>query len=225
MDEKTQKEQFQQWLPLYVNGRLNDINCSWMDHYLAEHPKAAAELQIEQALKESLHAELPEFAPELGLDTFMSRIHSEPIVIKESTVYDFCKQKLHRCLDAISPAFLNPRWAMAITLLLVQTGVIGLLLSHRTAPVFSNQVLWRSVGQQSPYQGPVLQITFKSSATEEEIRLLMVKIRGSFLGGPGQLGNYLVIVPMSSIEVAQKQVMNSTIIESVQLLKELPLER
>jgi hypothetical protein len=92
-------------------------------------------------------------------------------------------------------------------------------------PIVTDQAEWRSVGDASPYHGPVLQITFKPSATEEEIRLLLVKIRGTLVGGPGQLGNYFVKVPDEKVEEAQKQVMGSPIIESVNILQDVPIER
>jgi hypothetical protein len=99
------------------------------------------------------------------------------------------------------------------------------LLTQRTSPVLSDQTEWRSVGESAKFQGPFLQVTFKSSATEEEIRLLMVKIQGSFLSGPGQLGNYIVKVPQDKIEAAEKQVAESSIIESVSLLQDMPIEQ
>jgi hypothetical protein len=226
MDENQQKQQFHQWLPFYVNGRLPHADQAWMNQYLAEHPKAAAEVQIEQALKETLQTELPDFSPNQGLETFMTRIRSDSRFAKETSLTESFRHFLNRCQIAARSLFITPQWAMAVTLVIVQTGIIGLLIANRALPIVSDQAEWRSVvSNSSPYQGPVLQITFKPSATEEEIRLLLVKIRGTLVGGPGQLGNYIVKVPDEKVEEAQKQVMSSPIIESVNLLQDVPVER
>ncbi len=225
MNELEQKEQFQQWLPFYVNGRLGSVERQWMSQYLAQHPNASVDLDIEEVIKATLHAELPQFGPNQGLDAFMKRVRTETLTSRAASKTSAWQGFLEQCQNMMSSLFTSPRWAMAITLMIVQTGLIGVLLTQRTAPILSEQTEWRSVGDPQKYQGPVLQVTFKSTATEEEMRLLMVKIQGSFLSGPGQLGNYIVKVPQDSIEAAGKQVTESNIIESVSLLPEVPVER
>lgn len=225
MDENEQKQQFHQWLPFYVNGRLADADRVWMNQYLAGHPTAAAEVQIEQALKKTLQTELPNFSPNQGLEAFMSHIRSDSGFAKKSSFTVSFRLFLNKCQLAVKALFISPQWAMAVTLLIVQTGIIGLLIANRSVPIVPDQAEWRSVGDASSYHGPVLQITFKPSATEEEIRLLLVKIRGTLIGGPGQLGNYIVKVPVESVEEAQKQVVRSPIIESVNVLQDIPVER
>lgn len=223
MDENQQKAQFQHWLPFYVNGRLEEVERAWMQRYLTEHPDAATELHIENLLKSALINELPEFALDQGLNEFMVRLRSETDKATKPAFLQSCKLFMQQCHKAVGPLFSNPRWAMAVLVMLVQTGMIGVLLSQRMLPV-PGQTEWRSVGGNTQYQGPVLQVTFKPAATEEDIRLLLVKIRGSLLGGPGQLGHYIVKVPGDNLEAAHKQVLASAIIESVQILPEMPDE-
>ena len=225
MNELEQKEQFQQWLPFYVNGRLGEVERNWMKQYLAEHPNAKVDLEIDEMLKATLHAELPQFAPNQGLDSFMKRVRTETLTSRAASKTSAWQSFMEKCQNAIGSTLTSPRWAMAVTLMIVQTGLIGVLLTQGTAPILSEQTEWRSVGDTQQYQGPVLQITFKSTATEEEIRLLMVKIQGSFLSGPGQLGNYIVKVPQDSLSAAEKQIAESSIIESVSLLPEMPVEQ
>ncbi len=226
MTEKEQQAQFQQWLVFYITGRLGEHERRWMEQYITDHPQATGELKIEKALKETLQAELPQFAPEQGLNAFMTRIRAETNSSKTSHQAKSWKKFMDNCRRRLGLLFTSPGWAMAVTLLLVQTGVIGMLLTNRTAPIITTtQTEWRSVGNADQGQGPVLQITFKSTTTEEEIRLLLVKIRGSLVGGPGQLGNYIVKVPVDNIEEARIQVLNSPIIEAVSVLPEPPVER
>jgi hypothetical protein len=220
MDENEQKQQFLKWLPFYVNARLDENEREWMTQYLAQHPKAELDLQIERALKDALLAELPETAADQGLAAFMGRVRSDSTLVKP-TFKEFWRRLAQQCLDAWAPVLTNPRWAVAMALLFFQTGLIGMLLTQRQTPTHSE---WRSVAETPQLQGPILQVTFKPSATEEEIRLLLVKIRGTFLGGPGQLGNYLIKVPKDSIVQAKNLLLNTAIVESVQMLNELPVD-
>ncbi len=225
MTEHDQNKQFNDWLLLYVNGQLDDIKTAWMDQYAAEHPYAATEVEIERTLKNTLVNELPDYQPDYGLNTLMSRIRAEESLLKPATP-NRRNSIITRCMDALSDFLMNPKWAVAVmTLLLLQTGAITTLLLSRDGTTLPEPYQWRSVAPPSQFQGPVLEITFKSASTEADIRLLLIKIRGSLLGGPGQLGKYLVKVPEETIAEAQKEVMNSKIIESVQILPELPLDR
>lgn len=224
MTEHEVNKQFQQWLLLYVNGQLDEIKTAWMEQYVAEHPDAAAEVEIERALKNTLLNELPVYTPDHGLNTLMSRIRTEEDSLQSATP-DRRNRVVTLCIDALSSLFLNPKWAVAVALILLQTGAIATLLLSRDGTTLPGKNQWRSVTPPYQFQRPVLEITFKSTSTEADIRLLLIKIRGSLLGGPGQLGKYLVKVPEDSITEAQKEVMNSGIIESVQILPELPLER
>jgi hypothetical protein len=222
MNEHNKNEQFQQWLLLYVNGQLDDLKTAWMEEYVAEHPDAATEVEIERALKSTLLEQLPDYLPDQGLETLMHRIQVEERTFRPTTASKFNKF-LTFCKEAIDSMWQNPKWAIAVIVLLLQTGVIATFINDRTN-LHIEQNQWRSVSESSRYQGPVLQITFKPTSTEADIRMLLVKIRGSLVGGPGQLGQYLVRVPENTITETQNEVMKSEIIESVQVLPELPIE-
>ena len=222
VNKQEQRTQFQEWLLLYVNGQLDANKSTWMEQYVADNPDASTEVEFERALKNTLVNELPDYQLDYGLDTLMSRIRAEDSLSKPTTL-----NIITRCIDALSGLLTNPKWAVAVmTLLLLQTGAITtLLLSRDGTTTLPEPYQWRSVTNPPQLQGPVLQITFKSASTEADIRMLLIKIRGSLLGGPGQLGKYLVKVPEETIAQAQTEVMNSKIIESVQILPELPLDR
>lgn len=224
MNEQEHRTQFQHWLLLYVNGQLDDVKKAWMEHFIADHPDAATEVEFERTLKDTLHNELPAYTPDQGLNTLLNRIRAEESALQPATP----RKQNHignRWFDAFNSLWLNPKWAVAVAVILLQTGAITTLLLSRTGVTLPEQSQWRSVTAPSQAQGPVLEISFKSTSTEADIRLLLVKIRGTLLGGPGQLGKYLVKVPDGTITEAQKDVESSGIIESVQILPELPLER
>jgi anti-sigma factor RsiW len=224
LTEKEQRAQFQQWLPFYINGRLNTQDRTWMERYLSDHPQATVEVQIEQSLKHALQAELPQFSPDHGLADFMARLRTESGLSETPKPGSAWRRWLMRCRESIANLSPKPAWAMTLTLLFVQTGIIALLIANRSVPLINSESEWRSVQNNASIQGPVLQITFKATATEEEIRMLLVKIRGSLVGGPGQLGRYIVSVPSEEMEQAKKSVQSSSIIESSDVFPEPPVE-
>lgn len=225
MDEKQQKQQFQDWLPFYLNGGLGETEHTWMQQYLSEHPSEAAELQFDRLLKSSLVHQLPEYAPDTGLKAFMARVRSEPEKSKQGGFFDAFRQFMQHSKNLFGSLIPDPKWAMASVLLIAQAGIIAVLLSNKTETALSEQAQWRTPTKLPEFHGPVLQITFKPSATEAEMRLLLVKISGVIVGGPGQLGNYLVKVPNGKMEAAENQVRTSSFVESAQVLQELPLDQ
>lgn len=225
MDEQQQHAQFQEWLPFFVNNRLGKEQRDWVEQYLATHPDAQAELQVELALRARLQSQLPEFAADAGLTAFMAKVRSEPDSKAPLAFLAFCSHCLQQCWQAITVKQTELRWVAAVSLLLAQTVVIVLLLANRTTPLFAEYAQWRSIEHTNQAQGRVLQVTFKPSASEQDIRLLLVKIQGSLIGGPGQLGNYVVKVPDAGIDSATQLIKSSGIVETVQVLSAAPSEQ
>jgi hypothetical protein len=223
MKYNAEVQKFEECLPFYVNGRLGEPEMLWMQGFLAKHPEAEKYLEIDQTLKSALHDQLPDWAADQGLQAMMQRIQTGTKTTA-SAIKKPSKSWLDSILNVFSPAYTTPRWAFAITLLMVQTGIIGWLMANKSMPIVPDYAQTRSVGEPKAQQGPVLQITFKATATESDIRLLLVKINGVLVGGPGQLGNYLVKVSPDQIESAKNVVQNSMLIENVQILSEIPPE-
>ena len=223
INEDDTNEQFQQWLLLYVNGQLDELKTVWMEKYVAEHPDAAAEVEIERALKDTLLKQLPDYLPDQGLETLMQRIRVDKTTFRPNATSKFYKF-LDFCKGAFDSLWMNPKWAIAASVLLFQAGVIATLINDRTYSTSIEQNQWRSGTELPRMQGPVLQITFKSTSTEADIRMLLVRIHGSLVGGPGQLGQYLVRVPENTITEIESEVTKSEIVESVQVLPEIPIE-
>src|SRR5262245_22057547 len=53
------KERFDELLPFYVNETLDEADRAWVDDYLREHPKSAAELQWYRSLQDTIRRDAP----------------------------------------------------------------------------------------------------------------------------------------------------------------------
>ena len=115
----------------------------------------------------------------------------------------------------------RPAFAMAAAaVVLAQAGVIGTLLSREdAAPEYAET---RSVAPLPALMEPVLQVTFKADATERDMRLLLVRVAGRVIDGPGQFGDYIVAVPASRIDPAKRELEESGWVEQVSVLDRPP---
>jgi hypothetical protein len=63
----------------------------------------------------------------------------------------------------------------------------------------------------------VLRVTFKAEAEELDIRGALVDVGGTLVGGPGQLGEYLVRVPPGKLDAAAARLRANAAIEAVEV--------
>jgi hypothetical protein len=116
----------------------------------------------------------------------------------------------------IANLFLRPAYAYAAAaLLVVQAGVIGSLMveQRRTEQEYSE---YRNIAT-VPATGPTLRITFKADAREVDIRGALVDVGGTLVGGPGQLGEYVVRVASNRVEAAATALRANAAVEAVEI--------
>ena len=212
------RRQFDELLPWFLNGTLTESDRDWVEHYLREHPEAEAELRWTQTLRDRVRESVQAVAPELGLDELLRRIRAEsPTKGKHAAGLGW--------FDRLSQLFttlrFTPAFALAAVVILAQAGIIGGLVHelYQTRPESPESAAFRSYpGQFSPAAGPLLRITFKSDATESDLRKLLFQIGGSIVAGPSQLGDYLVEVETPTLDEVSKKVAASPVVESVTIV-------
>ncbi|MFN0300475.1 MAG: hypothetical protein ACKVQU_08980, partial [Burkholderiales bacterium] len=59
-------------------------------------------------------------------------------------------------------------------------------------------------------------------ARESEIRMLLIDVHGSLVGGPGQLGDYFIVVPKVHADVAATKLKTSILVEAAVVVPGLP---
>lgn len=92
--------------------------------------------------------------------------------------------------------------AVAAALVLAQAGVIGLLTLQQRGPEYSDV---RSGAQGEAPSGPLLRVSFRPDLSESGLRQALAEIGGEIVGGPGQLGVYLVRVKDGGLAAAAER--------------------
>jgi hypothetical protein len=80
--------------------------------------------------------------------------------------------------------------AAAVALILVQAGAIVLLAT----PSAGDEEAIRTGTQHAAPRGPLLRVSFRPDVREADLRRALADVGGEIVGGPGQLGVYLVRV-------------------------------
>ncbi|HVQ03023.1 MAG TPA: hypothetical protein VMT14_05870 [Burkholderiaceae bacterium] len=217
------KSRFDELLPFYVNGTLEESDRAWVDEYLREHPKSAAELQWYRTLQDTMQRDAPAVSAEVGLDKVMARIRGEraPARAAAKPIEPSLGERVRGWLAALAPQpLLRPALAGALAVVVVQGVVIANLASSGDD---SSEI--RATRPTVVEAGPFLKVNFKADAREADIRMLLVEINGSLAGGPGQLGDWYVRIPEARIAAAADQVKASPIVDGVARVDALPERR
>jgi len=213
------KSKFDELLPFYANGTLDEADRAWVDAYLHEHPQSAAELQWYRSLQDTMRRDTPAVSAEIGLARVMAKIRAESAPRRAAARPGF-GQRLREFFASITPQpLLKPALAGALAVVVVQGFVIANLAGSRD----DSQI--RAVKPTVVEAGPYLLVHFKADAREADIRMLLVEIDGSLAGGPGQLGDWYVRIPEARIAAAQQKVSVSPIVDGVARVDALPAHR
>jgi hypothetical protein len=217
------KSRFDELLPFYVNGTLAEADRAWVDDYLREHPKAAAELGWYRSLQARLREDAPAVSSEIGLERAIGRIRTEgpapELPRRASATQPSRLSSLREWLSSLVPQpALKPAFAGALAVVALQAVVIVQLLGER-----EDTTEIRAVQGTVTDQGPYLKVNFKADAREADIRLLLVEVNGSLAAGPGQLGDYYVRVPTTQVTALADKVKASAIVDGVAVVDALPV--
>jgi len=202
------ERRFDELAPFYVNGTLGDDDRSWCDAYLKQHPDAKSELDWYRSLSKRIQDNAPSVPATIGLSKAMTLIRGDRPTFAER-VNGFFANFLG----------LKPALALAgIALIAVQGGVI--LQMHNAAEEDATQI--RALRASTVVDGPMLKINFAPDAKEADIRHVLMSVQGRLAGGPGQLGDYFVIVPAGKEAALAEKLKGETIVQAVSLAPGLP---
>jgi hypothetical protein len=218
MDENeiAMRNRFAELAPWHVNGTLAKADREWVDAYVRDHPKAAAELEWYHSLQSTIKASVPDVAPTIGLDRLLERVHTEKRRAAERRRQRAIDSVLDPIKEFIVGLFLRPAYAYAAAaLVVVQAGIIGALVVEQraTEQEYSD---YRSIAPVTAAV-PTLRVSFKADARESDIRNALIDIGGTLVGGPGQLGQYIVWVPANRIDGAAATLRANAAVEAVEV--------
>lgn len=202
-------QRFTDLLPWYVNGRIGAEDRAWVEAQLTAHPDWRAELQWHESLRAKVQADAAGLRDDVGLERALARIRAERPG----------PSPWQRLASWLLPVVQRPAFAMAaFALVLVQGGVISHLLGQRQ----DEAAAIRSSRAVAVDQRPMLKLNFTPEARESDIRMLLVRMQGRLVGGPGQLGDYYVAVPAGREAELAAQAKAETIVQAVELAPALP---
>ena len=210
-------------LPWYANGTLGADDRAWVEAQLREQPELAAELQWMQSLQGKLRESTPPVSDEIGLDRALARIAQDR---RETAIFTAPRRPaptaapgwMTRVREWLDGFGMKPAMAMAVAVIAIQA---GFLVEMTIGSPETAQIRALPAGTTAT-QGPLLKVNFKADATEADMRVLLVQVQGSIVGGPGQLGDYYLRVPAERIDTLAVQVRESRIVDAVTVVDGLP---
>jgi hypothetical protein len=216
------KQRFDEMLPFYVNGTLAEADRDWVETYLREHPKSAAEIKWYESLQARLREDVPAVSSEVGLERAMKRIRGERVqkapARPAASVSTWGERAREWIASLLPQPVLRPILAGALVVVVAQAVVIANLATEVDD---SSEI--RAVTGSVVDKGPYLKVNFKADAREADIRFLLVEVNGSLAGGPGQLGDWYVRIPEAQLGAVTEKLKASGIVEAVAQVDALPV--
>jgi anti-sigma factor RsiW len=196
-------DRFNELLPWYVNGTLDDADRTWMEQHLAAHAEAREELAWFRSLQAQMRQDAPAVPQSIGLARTLRLIRGDRPTLAE------------RFSGFFAALGMRPGLALAgLALMAVQGGVIHHLLQAGRDDSLEFRALGASGGAST---GRLLEIRFAAGAREVDIRLALVSVQGSLAAGPGPQGDYLVRVPAGTEAASAEQLKANAVVRSVRL--------
>jgi hypothetical protein len=178
-----------------ATGGLSAAEREWLEAHLREHPNKHAELEWDQAFAAKLEEKVAAMPAMPGWDRAQRALRSEPAP-RAPGVLD----RLSAWLASALGVPVNVQ-AIAAALILAQAGVIG-LLAWQQRPEYSE---FRAGAQDDAPRGPLLRVSFRQDIREGDLRQALADVGGEIVGGPGQLGIYLVRVKDGDLRAAAER--------------------
>jgi len=105
--------------------------------------------------------------------------------------------------------------AVAVALVVVQAGVIG-MLAWQSRDTEDTQI---RAGTQDPTpRGPLLRVSFRQDLREAELRGALAEVGAEIVGGPGQIGVYLLRIKGDDLAAAAQRLRASGTAELVEVV-------
>ncbi len=211
------KARFDELLPFYVNGTLSADDRTWIEHYLREHPLAANELNWLRSVQATAQQEAVPVSSEVGLDRALRRIHGERAAAAPAAMS--AVERVRGWFARLVPQpMLKPALAGALAVIALQAVVISAMVGERE----DTSLIRTSPPVGVTEHGAFVKVNFRPTATEADIRMLLLDVQANIASGPGQLGDYYVRVPAWQVDAVQAMLSASAIVEGVAVVDALP---
>lgn len=163
-------------------------------------------------------------------DVIPEKVDSQELVVEIQALSPWLDQQADQGKSTWMPAWLEEWIARLSTLgygyrlagvavIVLQSGVIAYLLAVQPEMPYSEI---RSPSITPSQAGPFISVSFNPEAKESEIRTLLVSLGASFVDGPSQLGDYLLIVETGRTDAVAEKLEQSPLVQNVTLMAAPP---
>jgi hypothetical protein len=192
-------------------GTLQAAEREWLEAHLREHADRRVELDWDAAFADALHDEVARMPARPGWERTAAVLNAEVSPAPAGGVLD----RLSQWLTGSLGLSVNLQ-AVAAALVVIQAGVIA-VLALPSADRPEDRV--RTPTQNPVPAGPLLRVSFKPDLPEARLRQTLADVGGEIVGGPGQLGVYLVRVKEGELSAAAERLRASGGTELVEIVR------
>ncbi|HSB99689.1 MAG TPA: hypothetical protein VLE45_07220 [Burkholderiaceae bacterium] len=205
-------QRFNELSPKAAAGLLSAAEREWLDAYLREHADRRVELDWDAAFADALHDAIARMPARPGWERTAGVLSADLAASAPRTgVLDRLAQWLTQSLGwAVNVQ------AFAAALVVVQAGVIAALMWPSAD---KPQDLVRGTAQNPAPTGPLLRVSFRPDLPEARLRQALTGVGAEIVGGPGQLGVYLVRVKDGDLFAAAERLRASGEVELVEVVR------
>jgi len=197
---------FQTLLPFYANGTLNEVDGSFVEDFLKQHPDAQAQLKFERYLISAMRDPVPERSNDAGLTELLKiwqkQAHQKPSVIER--------------LQAIFHDWgLTPAFAVAAVLVVIQSAMlINLQQQHQSTSEMLFDRKFRSMSG-AELSKQLFKLSISANAEYAQV-IQLIKDQGCRIqDGPTQSGALIIACPKG--EHIHQQLQLSPLVDDVLL--------
>ena len=225
-----------QRLPAYVNGTASNPERQWVADLLAHSEQARAALAWHEALAAKVVADVEAAPADIGWARLQARVRADAsaefAADAAAAAPPSALAQLGRWLAALAPHRWLPAPALGgacAALLAVVVGQAVYFGEARQVPEYATErgaqpgaptSLGSTVQERAQALGladkKFVRLNFRDRVSERDMRLLLVQTGAIIVGGPGQLGDYIVAVPAAELGSAVEAFRASYLTESAQ---------
>jgi hypothetical protein len=219
--------QFEELSRKAATGTLTASERERIEAYLREHPGRQFDVEWDKAFSDQM-AKKVEAMPALpGWERTARALQAEPTaaqaVARSPRRHDASPAPAARVLDRLSDwlastlGFAVNAQAVATALVVVQAGVIG-MLAWQLTPGDDDGAIRAGAHDPAP-RGPLLRVSFRPDLREAELRGALAAVGGEIVGGPGQIGVYLVRIREGDLSAAAQKLSATGTTELVEVVQ------
>jgi hypothetical protein len=216
--------QFEEISRKAASGTLTPAEREWLDGYLREHPAKRNDVDWDAAFGAKLDEKIAAMPALPGWERTERALHAEHLAVEAGATARAgagggmrAPGVLDRFADWLGSSLglaINMQ-AVAVTLVLAQAALLGVLaLQFRD----TGEGTMRAGAQDPTPRGPLLRVAFRADLRESDLRRALVDAGGEIVGGPGQIGVYLVRIRDGSLATAAQRLRDSGTTELVEIV-------